>query len=276
MVKSISDCTVLNNQVKMPWLGFGLFLMEPGAETVNAIGAALQTGYRSIDTAMIYENENDAGKAIQSSGIPREELFITTKVWNSDQGYESTLKAFEVSRKKLGLEYVDLYLIHWPVKGRYVDTWRALEKLYRDGVTRAIGLSNFLVHHIQDILAACTFPPALDQVELHPELSQPELQGFCRENHIQLEAWAPLGQGQSLKDPTIGEIARKHGKTPAQVLIRWDLQKGIVSIPKSSKPSRIAENAKVFDFELDPEDMQRIDGLDENRRFGADPDNFDF
>lgn len=267
---------MLNNQVRMPWLGLGVFKMKSGAETEAAIQAALDCGYRSFDTAAIYRNEESVGKALRASGIPRDQLFITTKVWNADQGYEPALKAFELSRQRLGLEVVDLYLVHWPVKGKYNDTWRALEKLYKDGAVRAIGLSNFLVHHIQDILQVCEIPPAVDQVEFHPQLRQPALHHFCLEHHIQLEAWAPLGQSRTLENPIIQDIARKHGRTPAQVLIRWDLQLGVVTIPKSSNPGRILENSQVFDFSLDQDDLQRIDNLDENRRFSSDPDNFDF
>ncbi len=275
-INSINDCTVLNNQVKMPWLGFGVFLMREGAETENAVQAALAAGYRSIDTAKVYGNEASVGRAIASSGIPRQEVFVTTKVWNSDQGYQSTLKVFDQSLKKLKLDFVDLYLIHWPVKGRYVDTWKALEKLYHDGLARAIGLSNFQIHHLQDILAICDVRPAVNQVEFHPQLLQAGLHRFCVENQIQLEAWSPLGQGLTLTNPTITAIARQYNKTPAQIVIRWDLQHAVVTIPKSSHPRRIVENAQVFDFEISPEDMARIDQLDENLHTGADPDNFNF
>jgi len=276
MVVSIKDCTVLNNNVEMPWLGLGVFKMKEGDETENAIRAALDYGYRSIDTAAIYRNEEGVGRAIKNSGIHKDELFITTKVWNSNQGYETTLKAFDESRRKLQLDVIDLYLIHWPVKGKYTETWKALEKLYTDGSVRAIGLSNFLVHHIQDILEICEIPPMVDQVEFHPQLRQPELHRFCVEHQIQLEAWAPLGQSRSLQNPAVVEIAEKHGKTPAQILIRWDLQLEVVTIPKSSKPERILENCQVFDFSLDSSDMERIGRLDENLRFSDDPDTFDF
>lgn len=276
MVASIKDCTVLNNNVEMPWLGLGVFKMKEGDETENAIRAALDYGYRSIDTAAIYRNEEGVGRAIINSGIHKDELFITTKVWNSNQGYETTLKAFDESRRKLQLDVIDLYLIHWPVKGKYTETWKALEKLYTDGSVRAIGLSNFLVHHIQDILEICEIPPMVDQVEFHPQLRQSELHRFCVEHQIQLEAWAPLGQSRSLQNPAVVEIAEKHGKSPAQILIRWDLQLEVVTIPKSSKPERILENCQVFDFSLDSSDMERIGRLDENLRFSDDPDTFDF
>ena len=276
MINHITDCTLLNNKVKMPWLGLGVYKVKEGAETEQAVSTALATGYRSIDTATLYQNEAGVGQAIASSGIPRQDIFVTTKVWNSDQGYESTLKAFDQSLKKLRLDYVDLYLIHWPVKGMYLETWKALEKLYHDGLVRAIGLSNFLIHHIQDILAMCEVRPAVDQVEFHPELRQEGLNRFCIENLIQLEAWAPLGKGRTLSDPTILAIAEKYGKTPAQILIRWDLQHEVVTIPKSIQPSRIVENAQVFDFEISAEDMARIDQIDKNLRFGAHPDHINF
>jgi diketogulonate reductase-like aldo/keto reductase len=276
MINHITDCTLLNNGVKMPWLGFGVYLVKEGAETVNSVSAALEAGYTSIDTATLYKNEADVGRAIARSGIPRQDIFVTTKVWNTDQGFETTLKAFDQSLKKLKMDYVDLYLIHWPVKGQYLETWKALEKLYRDGLVRAIGLSNFLIHHIKDILANCEVRPAVDQVEFHPELRQEALHRFCIENQIQLEAWAPLGKGRTLTKPTIVAIAEKYQKTPAQILIRWELQHEVVTIPKSIQPSRIVENCQVFDFEISPEDMAQIDRLDENLRFGGNPDNFHF
>ena len=276
MINHITDCTVLNNHVQMPWLGFGVYLVKEGAETEDSVSAALEAGYRSIDTAALYKNEADVGRAIARSGIPRQDVFITTKVWNTDQGYETTLRAFDQSLKKLKMDYVDLYLIHWPVKGKYLETWKALEKLYRDGFVRAIGLSNFLIHHIQDILEICEVRPTVDQVEFHPELRQEGLHRFCIENQIQMEAWMPLGRGRTLTKPTIVAMAEKYGKTPAQILIRWDLQHEVVTIPKSIHPSRIVENSQVFDFEISPEDMARIDDLDENLRFGTDPDNFHF
>lgn len=276
MINHITDCTLLNNNVEMPWLGLGVYRTQEGAETENAVLVALETGYRSIDTAALYKNEADVGRAIAGSGIPRQDIFITTKVWNSDQGYETTLRAFDQSLRKLKLDYVDLYLVHWPVKGRYVETWKALEKLYRDGLVRAIGLSNFLIHHIQDILAICQVRPVVNQVEFHPMLRQEGLHRFCIHNQIQLEAWAPLAKGRMMDHPTLVAIAEKAHKTPAQVLIRWDLQHEVVSIPKSSQASRIVENSRVFDFELSAQDMERIDQLDEDRRIGAHPDHFDF
>ncbi|MFC7440685.1 aldo/keto reductase [Laceyella putida] len=276
MAKHLADATVLHNGVKMPWLGLGVWQVKEGQEVENAVKAAIQAGYRSIDTAAVYKNEEGVGAAIKAAGVPREELFVTTKVWNADQGYESTLKAFEESRTKLGLEYIDLYLIHWPVKGKYKETWKALEKLYKDGKVRAIGVSNFQIHHLQDLLTDSEVKPMVNQVEFHPYLAQKELLSFCKQEGIQLEAWSPLMQGEVVNVPLLQELAEKYGKTPAQIVLRWDLQHGVVTIPKSVKAHRIQENADVFDFELSQEDMARIDALDKHHRFGPDPDNFDF
>ncbi|RFU62013.1 aldo/keto reductase [Peribacillus glennii] len=276
MIKNIQDTITLHNGVKIPQLGFGVFKVEEGSQTVESVKKALEVGYRSIDTAAIYKNEEGVGKAIKESGIAREELFITSKVWNSDQGYESTLQAYEESLKRLGLDYLDLYLIHWPVKGKYNETWKALEKLYKEGRVRSIGVSNFHVHHLEDLFANSEIKPVIDQVELHPRLAQPELREFCAKHEIKVEAWGPLGQGHLIDEPTLNHIAEKHGKTTAQVLIRWHLQHGIVVIPKSITPSRIEENAQVFDFELSLDEMNKIDALNRNERYGADPDNFNF
>lgn len=276
MINSITDSTKLNNGLAIPWLGFGVFLMEPGGETELAIKAALEAGYRHIDTAAAYNNEASVGKAIQESSIPREDLFITTKLWNSDQGYDSGLKAFDESMEKLQLEVLDLYLIHWPVVGRYVESWKAMEKLYQDGRVRAIGLSNFQIHHIEDILEMCEVKPTLNQVEFHPRLRQAKLQEFCVQNQIQLQAWAPLMQGKAFNIPELAEIAHNYGKSTAQILIRWDLQHEVVTIPKSITPHRIVENSQVFDFQISEEDMARIDSLNQDKRVGPDPDNFDF
>jgi diketogulonate reductase-like aldo/keto reductase len=276
MVSTINDVTILNNGAEMPWLGFGVWRMRPGEETENAVRVALETGYRSLDTAAAYRNEANVGRAVRASGIPREELFITTKVWNADQGYQETLRAFDDSRKQLGTDYIDLYLIHWPVAGRYRDTWRALEKLYAEALVRAIGVSNFHVHHLEDLLAGADIIPAVNQVEFHPFLTQNELRKYCSEREIQFEAWSPLAEGRALTHPTIVEVAKKYERTPAQALIRWDLQHRVVTIPKSSHAHRIAQNAAVFDFELADADMRLIDSLNRDERVGPDPDNFDF
>ncbi|MBA4542701.1 MULTISPECIES: aldo/keto reductase [Thermoactinomyces] len=276
MAKHLADTTVLANGVKMPWLGLGVWKVQEGSEVENAVKEAIKLGYRSIDTAAAYQNEEGVGKAIKESGVNREDLFVTTKVWNADQGYDSTLRAFETSLNKLGLEYVDLYLVHWPVKGKYKETWKALEKLYKEGRVRAIGVSNFQVHHLKDLLADCEVKPMVNQVEFHPYLTQKELRAFCKEEQIQLEAWSPLMQGEVVNVPEIKELAEKYGKTPAQIVLRWDLQHGVVTIPKSVKAHRIKENADVFDFELSAEDMAKLDALNKDHRFGPDPDNFNF
>ncbi|MBH8600013.1 aldo/keto reductase [Thermoactinomyces sp. CICC 23799] len=274
--KKLSDTVKLANGVEMPRLGLGVWKAKDGEEVQNAVKAAIQTGYRLIDTAAVYKNEEGVGKAIKESGVSREDLFITTKVWNDDQGYDSTLQAFEESRKKLGLEYIDLYLIHWPVKGKYKETWKALEKLYEDGLVKAIGVSNFQVHHLKDLLADAKVKPVVNQVEFHPYLTQKELLAYCNEENIQLEAWSPLMQGEVVRVDVIKELSEKYGKTPAQIVLRWDLQHGVVTIPKSVKEHRIRENADVFDFELSQEDMDKLDALNKNHRFGPDPDNFNF
>lgn len=270
-----SDTTVLNNGVRMPWLGLGVWKTKEGEEVVQAVQYALEAGYRSIDTAAVYGNEAGVGQAIQASSIPRDQLFITTKVWNADQGYDSTLRAFEESRRKLQLEVIDLYLIHWPGKDKYKETWKALEKLYKDGLVRTIGVSNFKVHHLEDLLQDSEIVPAVNQVEFHPLLIQQELRTFCKDHKIQLEAWSPLMQG-NLDLPLLSELAGKYGKTPAQIILRWDLQHGVVTIPKSIRESRIRENIDVFDFTLSDEDMARLDGLNQDRRFGPDPDTIEF
>ena len=276
-MKSLQDAATLHNGVRMPWLGLGVYKVQEGEEVIRSVRTALEIGYRHIDTAAFYENEEGVGQAIRESGIRREEIFVTTKVWNSDQGYESTLKAFHTSLKKLGFDYIDLYLVHWPVKEKYKETYKALEKLYKDGFVRAIGVSNFQIHHLEDIFADCEIKPMVNQVEFHPRLTQKELLAFCKQHQIQLEAWSPLMRGgELLNEPTLVDIAQKYNKTPAQVILRWDLQHAVVTIPKSVTPQRIAQNANIFDFTLTKEEMDAIDALNENRRIGPDPDHFDF
>lgn len=274
-IRQIDDCAVLNNGVRMPWLGLGVFQVEDGEEVIGAVRHALETGYRSIDTAAGYRNEAGVGEAIRQSGIPREQLFVTTKLANKDQGYESTLRAFEESRRKLGLEYLDLYLIHWPGRDKYVETWKAFEKLHKDGYIRAIGVSNFKIHHLETLKQHSDTIPAVNQVEFHPLLFQEELLAYCASEGIRLEAWSPIMKG-NLNLPTLTELAAKYGKTPAQIVLRWDLQHEVVTIPKSVRPERIRENAGIFDFELSTEDMKAIDRLHQNHRFGPDPDEFLF
>ncbi|WP_431038090.1 aldo/keto reductase [Streptomyces sp. P6-2-1] len=265
---------VLNNGVEMPQLGFGVWQV-PDEEATTAVGHALDAGYRSIDTAAIYGNERGTGKAIAASGLARDELFVTTKLWNEEQGYDSTLRAFDASLDKLGLDYVDLYLIHWPcpAKDRYVDTWRAFEKLLADGRTRAIGVSNFTPAHLKRLVEETSVIPAVNQIELHPHLQQSEARAFHAEQGIATEAWSPLGQGKGLLEvPALVAIAQKHGRTPAQIVLRWHVQLGNVVIPKSVTPSRITENIDVFSFELDEEDMAAIRALNEEHRLGGHPD----
>ncbi|MED0935513.1 aldo/keto reductase [Bacillus mobilis] len=280
MMKHLQSTTTLHNGVEMPWFGLGVFKVEDGPELVEAVKSAIKAGYRSIDTAAIYGNEKAVGEGIRAgikeAGISREDLFITSKVWNSDQGYETTLAAYEESLKKLELDYLDLYLVHWPVEGKYKESWRALETLYKEERVRAIGVSNFQIHHLQDVLAGAEMKPMINQVEYHPRLTQKELQAFCKEQGIQMEAWSPLMQGQLLDNETLQEIAHKYGKTTAQIILRWDLQNEVVTIPKSTKEHRIVANADIFNFELTKEDMEKIDALNENHRVGPDPDNFDF
>ncbi len=266
----------LNNGVEMPQLGFGVWQV-PDDEAAQAVSTALEAGYRSIDTAAIYENEEGTGQAIADSGIPREDLFVTTKLWNGDQGYDATLRAFDTSLAKLGLDHVDLYLIHWPMpsKGLYVETYKAFEKLLADGRTRAIGVSNFLPEHLEHLIAETSVVPAVNQIELHPQLQQTASRAFHTQHDIATEAWSPLGSGKGLLDvPTVVAVARKHDRTPAQVVLRWHLQLGNVVIPKSVTPSRIRENLDVFDFELDGDDLAAFAALDEGKRLGPDPATF--
>ncbi|ANA80672.1 2,5-didehydrogluconate reductase [Paenibacillus vortex V453] len=273
--QTFTDGPTLNDGVKMPWLGLGVWKTKEGEEVIQSVKSAIAAGYRSIDTAAVYGNEEGVGQAIRESGVSRDELFITTKVWNEDQGYEKTLQAFETSRKKLGLDFIDLYLVHWPGKDKYLDTWKALIHLQREGLVRSIGVSNFQIRHLQHIMEDTGVVPVVNQVELHPLLSQKELLGYARENHIVLEAWSPLMQG-NLDQPVLAQIAEKYGKTTAQVILRWDIQNGIIVIPKSIKDHRIRENAGIFDFELSAADMAAIDGLNQNKRFGSNPDEFLF
>jgi diketogulonate reductase-like aldo/keto reductase len=280
MTTSLQATTTLSNDVKMPWFGLGVYKTRNGAEVIQSVKAAIKNGYRSIDTAAAYNNEEGVGQAvresIQEEGISRDDLFITSKVWNSEQGYESTLAAFEKTMSKLGLEQLDLFLVHWPVKEKYKDTWRALEKLYNDGRVRAIGVSNFQVHHLRDLMEDAQIKPMVNQVEYHPRLAQLELRAFCKEQGIQLEAWSPLMQGKLLDNSVLLEIANKYEKSVAQVILRWDLQNGVVTIPKSTNEHRIIENADIFNFELTSDDMLQIDGLNKDTRIGSDPDNFKF
>ncbi len=270
------NIVTLNNGLKMPQLGFGVWQVEDGQAT-EAVLKAMEVGYRSIDTAMVYKNEVGVGKAIRESGIPREELFITTKVWNSDHGYENTLRAYEESLERLGLDYVDLYLVHWPTPefDQYIETYKALEKLYHDGRVKAIGVCNFELEHLERLLKECEVKPVLNQIECHPYLSQTEMKEFCAKHDIFVEAWSPLHQGgEVLQDEVIVKIAKAHGKTPAQVVLRWHLQNNSIVIPKSVTPSRIEENFNVFDFELSVDEMTAINNLNRDERKGPKPSEF--
>ncbi|WP_405386081.1 aldo/keto reductase [Streptomyces sp. NBC_01102] len=271
-MSSVPNVT-LNNGITIPQLGFGVFQV-PDDETTAAVSSALDAGYRSIDTAAVYGNEAGVGRALADSGLPREELFVTTKLWNADQGYDSTLAAFDTGLAKLGLDFVDLYLIHWPTPARdlYLDTWRALEKLVADGRIRAAGVSNFRPAHLRRLMDGSSLVPAVNQIELHPGLQQNELRALHAEHGIATEAWSPLAQGALLDDEVLVALAERHGKSPAQVVLRWHLQLGNVVIPKSVTPARIRQNIDVFDFELPDADMDAIAGLDRGMRTGPDPD----
>jgi diketogulonate reductase-like aldo/keto reductase len=261
----------LNQGVEMPIFGLGTYQTRRGKETQKAVTYALEAGYRLVDTASMYGNEKDVGEAVGKSGMPREEIFITTKLWNSDHGYNKTLAAFEESLKKLGLSYVDLYLIHWPVEGLRKESWRALERLLKEGKCRAIGVSNYMIWHLKELLESSSTVPAVNQVEFSPYLYQKELLEFCRRHDIQLEAYSPLTKGHKLNDPKLKEVALKYSKSPAQILIRWALQKQVMVIPKSSRREGILENADVFDFEISDEDMKLLDSFNQNLRTSWDP-----
>jgi diketogulonate reductase-like aldo/keto reductase len=264
MQLNLQSVGLLNNGVKIPRLGLGVYQAPPGESTLRAVKYALKIGYRHIDTAWLYGNEIDVGRAIRESCIEREEIFITTKVWNSDQGYQSTLEACDRSLKLLGLPYVDLYLIHWPVEGRGKDTWKAMIRLLNEGKTRAIGVSNFEVFHLQEIFQKFDVIPSVNQVEFHPFLFQEKLLEFCKNSNIQLEAYSPLTRGQRLNHHILVGLAKKYGKSSAQILIRWNLQHGLVVIPKSIHENRIRENIQVFDFQLEEADMKLLNSLNED------------
>ncbi|WP_368389892.1 aldo/keto reductase [Sporolactobacillus mangiferae] len=275
-MKSLNDTVKLNNGIAMPGFGLGVWKVKDGEEVIHSVLSALRAGYKMIDTAAIYRNEGGVGEALRRSGVHRDDVFITTKVWNADQGYESTLAAFETSTKKLGIETVDLYLIHWPKAGKYKETWKAMEKLYKDGRVRAIGVCNFHKHHLEDLLQDAEIKPAVDQIELHPLLTQVPLRNYCYKQAIAIEAYSPLGSGGLINHPTLNEIGKKYGKTSAQVMLRWDVENEIITIPRSTQEAHIISNADIFDFALSPEDIDKIDALNADQRFGADPDHFDF
>jgi 2,5-diketo-D-gluconate reductase A len=268
----------LNNGVEMPQLGFGVWQV-PDDEAYTAVTEALKAGYRSIDTARIYENEKGTGRAVRDSGIARDELFVTTKLWNTDHAYDDALRAVDASLERLGLDYVDLILIHWPVAGseEYLQAWKAFEKVHADGRARAIGLSNFTAEAVERLTKEAEVAPVINQIELHPYFQQKQMRAADAEHGLLTEAWSPLGQGKGLlEDPVLKRIGAKHGKSAAQAVLRWHLQVGNVVIPKSVTPSRIKENIDVFDFELDAADLAEIEALDQGKRFGPDPATFNW
>lgn len=272
---SLAARAALNDGSSMPWLGLGVYRIAAGGPCLRAVTHALSVGYRHIDTAALYGNEEDVGRAVRDSGVAREQVFVVTKLWNSDQGYASAIKACDRSLAKLGLDYIDLYLIHWPEPGRRLDSWRALVELRRQGKCRSIGVSNYTIAHLEELMANpdahSGVIPAVNQVEFSPFLYQRELLDFCRAHRIQLEAYCPLTRGEKLGDPAIRAIARRHGKTSAQVLLRWALQHQVVVIPKSARPARIDENADLFDFTLEDRDMAALDALHADLRTSWDP-----
>ena len=275
-ITDLQGCVKLHNSVEMPYFGLGVFKTNEGSEIEDSVKWALEAGYRHIDTAAIYKNERGVGNAVKASGIPRNELFITTKAWNENQRQGTVLKGFEESLDMLQTDYVDLYLIHWPVIGEFTETWKVMEEIYRSGRARAIGVSNFLQHHLEEIYKICEIKPMVNQVECHPYLVQQDLIDFCAAHQIIYEAWSPIMRGAVNDIPLFKELSKKYQKSPVQIVLRWDLQKGIVTIPKSVHKERIVSNTDIFDFEIEKEDILRIDALDRNERFGSHPDTFTF
>lgn len=283
-MKNLTDCFTLSNGVRIPCMGFGTWQI-PNDDAIRAVDTALAAGYRHFDTAAAYYNEKGVGQAVRRCGIPREELFITTKLWNADRGYDLAMAAFEASMDKLSLDYLDLYLIHWPANKTQhpndwaainADTWRAMEELYRRKRIRAIGVSNFLPHHLESLMQAATVMPMVNQIELHPGCPQTETVKFCKKHDILVEAWSPLGRGRVLGDRQFGEIAARYGKTPAQLCLRWCLQHGTLPLPKSVTAGRVQENAAIFDFEISADDMAKIDGMTRLGDSGMNPDTVTF
>jgi diketogulonate reductase-like aldo/keto reductase len=270
-MEDMKSYTILNNGVKMPLLGFGTYMIENEDKLINAVKSALRIGYRHIDTASFYDNEEAVGVAIKESGVPRKEIFLASKIWNSDQGYEKTLQAFRTSINKLGTDYLDLYLIHWP-QSLNKETWKALERLYKEGCIRAIGVSNFTSKHLIDLLEDAEIIPSVNQVEFHPQFAQNELRQFCKKYNIKLEAWSPLMRGMIFRIPLFQHLSQKYERTISQIVLRWDLQMGVVTIPKSTTLTRIKENADIFNFEISKEDMEKIEELNNGLRIGMNPD----
>lgn len=271
-VKNLNERVMLNNGVTIPQVGLGVWRAADGEETRNSVRWALETGYRLIDTASYYQNETSVGQGIRDSGLQREDIFVTTKLWNDEQGYENALQAFSRSKKRLGLEYLDLYLLHFPVTGKYLDTWKALEKLVKEGYVRAIGVCNFHAHHLEALLEQAEILPVVNQIEFHPYLNQENMRVYNNLHNIRTEAWAPIAKGRVLQEEIITSLAKKYEKTPAQIVLRWELQKELVIIPKSVHKERIEENSLLFDFSLTDEECSSIDSLHCNGRIGTDPD----
>ena len=269
---TINSTKTLHNGVEMPRFGLGVYKMTDKEAATEAMMTAIEAGYKAIDTATIYDNEVEVGEAVRNSIVKREDLFITSKVWNTDQGYDETLRAFEASLKRLGFDYLDLYLTHWAIEGKYIDTYRAIQRLYDEKLVRSIGVSNHQQHHLEKILATANTKPMVNQIELHPQLTQKPLREYCAANDIAITSWSPLARGRLLDDQVLAKIAATHGKTIAQIVIRWHLQSDLIVIPKSVTPSRIKENAQVFDFSLTQEEMKMIDGLNQDWRSGTHPD----
>ncbi|GKW47733.1 glyoxal reductase [Planococcus sp. NCCP-2050] len=272
MELTIKSTKTLHNGVEMPRFGLGVYKMKEPDEALKAMEAAIGAGYPAIDTATVYENEREVGEAVRASGVKRDELFITSKVWNTDQGYDQTLRAFEASLERLGFDYLDLYLTHWAIPETFVDTYRAIQRLYDEKLVRSIGVSNHQIHHLEKIFATANTKPMVNQIELHPQLTQEPLRQFCEEHNIAITSWSPLARGRLLEDPVLAKIAEAHGKSIAQVVIRWHLQSDLIVIPKSVTPSRIIENANVYNFSLSEEEMKMIDGLNQDWRSGTHPD----
>lgn len=268
---NLSSTIRLTNGVEIPRIGLGVFQSARGEETRRAVSEALRLGYRHIDTARIYGNEADVGAAVRESGLPRQDVFVTTKLWNDDQGHDPALRAFDASLKRLGLEYIDLYLLHWPVPKKRLESWRALEQLLADGKVRAIGVSNFMVHHLDELLGQAKVPPAVNQIEVSPFLQQREVRAWCEQHGVAVEAYSPLTKGARLQHPVVASIAGRAQRSPAQVLLRWGLQRGLIVLPKSTHAERIRENAALFDFELSAAEMSELDALEEGLVTGWDP-----
>jgi len=273
---NINSRVRLNNGVEMPLLGYGTYKISPGEMTQSCVRDALEVGYRHIDTATYYGNERDVGTALRESGIPRDEVFITTKLWNTEQGYEAALRAFDDSLERLNIDYVDLYLIHWPVPGKFNESWSALEDIYSGGRVRAIGVSNFLIHHLEELISDSRTVPAVDQVEFHPHLVRLDLLEFCNSRNIRMEAWSPLKQGAIPVDRGMASVGWRYGKSASQATLRWDIQHGVITIPRSTRRSHMEENADIYDFELTEAEMRTIDSMDRGENVGPDPDRINY